>query len=342
MKVVSGSLVVMKGIRQSNCLYNLVGSTVTGDAAVGVNGSGKDPTECTKIWHMRLGHMSEKGLSLLGKNGLLKDMEKPCMEFCEHCVYGKAYRVSFASSQHSSRDILDYVHTDVWGPAKVASRGGSRYFVSFVDDRSRYVWVFFLAHKNEVFETFKKWKAMVENRTGRKIKTVRSDNGTEYTEGAFKEFCDQEGIVRYWTVRDTPQQNGVAERMNRTLLEKARCMRSYSGLAVGWWAESVGCAAYLTNRSPHSKLDGETPYKVWSGQHADYGMLRIFGCIAYYHVRENKLDNRAKKAIFMGYARGVKGYRLWSLEDSKFIISRDVTFGENGPLFDLPAAPAVP
>ena len=126
LKVVSGSLVVMKGIRQNNCLYNLVGSTVTGDAAVGVNGSGKDPTECTKIWHMRLGHMSEKGLSLLGKNGLLKDMEKPCMEFCEHCVYGKAHRVSFASSQHSSRDILDYVHTDVWGPAKVASRGGSR------------------------------------------------------------------------------------------------------------------------------------------------------------------------------------------------------------------------
>jgi 5'-3' exoribonuclease 2 len=141
--------------------------------------------------------MSEKGLNLLGKKGFLKYMKKPCMEFCEHCVYGKAHRVSFSTSNHKSRGILDYVHTDVWGPAKVASKGGSRYFVSFVDDYSRYAWVYFLKHKNEVFETFKQWRAMVENRTSRKLKTLRSDNGTEYTDGAFKKFCDEEGIVQH-------------------------------------------------------------------------------------------------------------------------------------------------
>lgn len=91
------------------------------------------------------------------------------------------------------------------------------------------------------------------------------------------------------------------------------------------------------NRSPHSTLDGDTPFKVWSGEHANYGRLRVFGCIAYYHVKDNKLDNRAKKAIFLGYARGVKGYRLWSLEDSKFVISRDVTFDENS-MVALPKA----
>lgn len=327
-KVIRGSLVVMKGIRQGN-LYALLGTTVTENASVGTGGSGGDPCECTRLWHRRLGHMSEKGLDLLSKKCLLKNLKKPCMDFCEHCVYGKAHRVQFRSSKHRSRGILDYVHTDVWGPASVTSKGGSRYFVTFVDDYSRYAWIYFLKHKNEVFNTFKKWKAMVENRTGKKLKTLRSDNGTEYTEGVFKQFCDQEGIVRHWTVRKTPQQNGVAERLNRTLRERAMCMRSDAGLGREWWAEAVATANYIINRSPHSKLDGDVPYKVWSGEHADYERLRIFGCTAYYHVSEGKLDARAKKAIFLGYARGVKGYRLWSVEDSKFIISRDVTFDEN-------------
>ena len=119
-------------------------------------------------------------------------------------MYRKAHRVQFLKSNHKSRGILDYVHTDVWGPASTTSKGGSRYFVSFIDDHSRYAWVYFLKHKNEVFETFKKWKAMVENRTRKKLKTLRSDNGTEYTYGAFKDFCDQEGIARHWIVRSTP------------------------------------------------------------------------------------------------------------------------------------------
>ena len=141
---------------------------------------------------------------------------------------------------------------------------------TYVDDHSRYAWIYFPKHKNEVFDIFKCWKAMVENRTSRKLKTLRSHNGTEYIDGAFKRFCDQEGIVRHWTVRGTPQQNGVAERLNRTLLEKARCMRSNSGLGREWWAESVATACYVVNRSPHSSLGGDTPYKVWSGEHADY------------------------------------------------------------------------
>ena len=122
---------------------------------------------------MRLGHMSEKGLSLLGEKGLLKNMEKPCMEFCEHCVYGKAHRLRFSTSKHKNMVILDYVHIGVWGPAPVTSKGGSRYFVTYVDDHSRYAWIYFLKHKNEVFDIFKCWKAMVENRTGKKLKTLR-------------------------------------------------------------------------------------------------------------------------------------------------------------------------
>lgn len=115
------------------------------------------------------------------------------------------------------------------------------------------------------------------------------------------------------------------------------CMRSYAGLGREWWAESVANACYLVNRSPHSKLDGDVPFKVLTGEHADYDKLRIFGSTAYYHVNEGKLDARAKKAIFLGYGVGVKGYRLWCVENSKFIISRDVTFDENSMIASLKA-----
>ncbi len=107
----------------------------------------------------------------------------------------------------------------------VSSIGGKQYFVTFINDHSRKVWVYFLRHKSDVFEAFKKWKAMVENETGLKIKKLRSDNGGEYEDNEFKKFCYQNGIKLIRTVRSTPQQNGTAERMNKTLTERARSMR---------------------------------------------------------------------------------------------------------------------
>ena len=108
--------------------------------------------------------------------------------------------------------------------------GGAHYFVSFIDDYSRKVWVYFMKQKSEVFRIFKQWKAKVENQTGKKLKYFRSDNGTEYKDISFLQFCQDEGITRHFSVKRTPEQNGVAERMNRTLLERARCMRLNAGL----------------------------------------------------------------------------------------------------------------
>ena len=184
--------------------------------------------------------------------------------------------------------------------------------------------------KDEVFETFLVWKKMVENQTGRKIKVLRSDNGTEYRNDQISYFCKKEGISRHFTVRYTPQQNGVAERMNRTLLEKVRCMLSNAGLGKQIWAEVVMYASNLINRLPSAALNGKTPLEVWSGKLTnDYDTLRVFGSTAYYHVKESKLDPRAKKALFMGVTSGVKGYRLWCLSSKKIISSRDVTFDES-------------
>src|ERR1044072_4149718 len=162
--------------------------------------------------------------------------------------------------------------------------GGSRYFVKFIDDFSRKVWVYFMVHKSEVFAKFKVWKAEVENQTGRKIKYLRTDNGTEYTEKSFIKFYEENGIQRHFSVRKTPQQNGVAERINRTLMERVRCLRLNAGLSKGFWAAALNMACYLVNRSPRASLEGKMPEEVWTGNPIDLSNLRTFGSPAYVHI----------------------------------------------------------
>jgi hypothetical protein len=225
---------------------------------------------------------------------------------------------------------LDYVHSDVWGPAKNESLGGKRWFVSFIDDYSRRSWIYMMKHKHEVLNIFLEWKNMVEKKTGKKLKVLRSDNGGEYISDPFFEICKKEGITRHFSVRETPQQNGIAERLNRTLLEKVRCMLSQAKLHKRFWAEALNYACHILNRLPSTTLSGKTPIELWSGKVAqDYERLRVFGCDAYYHVKESKLDPRARKAIFLGFNNGVKGFRLWSIEFKKVVVSRDVTFNES-------------
>ena len=327
LKVVAGVLTVMKGTRRNN-LYYLNGSTVIGSTSTA---SAKDAdSEATRLWHRRLGHAGEKALQTLAKQGLLKGANSCKLEFCEHCVLGKQTRVKFGSAIHNTKGILDYVHSDVWGPTKVASLGGMHYFVTFLDDYSRKVWVYLMKRKSEVLDAFLKWKKMVETQTGRKVKRLRSDNGTEYKNDPFLQVCQDEGIVRHFTVRDTPQQNGVAKRMNRTILEKVRCMLSNAGLGKEFWAEAVTYACHLINRLPSAAINGKTPMEMWTGKPAtDYDSLHVFGSTAYYHVKESKLDPRAKKALFMGITGGVKGYRLWCPDTRKIVFSRDVTFDES-------------
>ena len=308
LKVVSGALVVMKCIRRNN-LYLYQGSTTVGTAAA-VSEADK-VAEMSRLWYMRLGHAGEKSLQTLAMQGLLKGAKTCKLDFCEQCVLGKQKRVKFGTAIHNTEGILDYIHTDVWGPTKTASLGGKHYIVTFVDDFSKRVWVYTLKSKDEVFETFLVWKKMVENQTGRKIKVLRSDNGTEYRNDQFSYFCKKEGISRHFTVRDTPQQNEVVERMNRTLLEKVRCMLSNAGLGKQFWADAVMYASHLINCLPSTALNDKTPLEVWSGKPInDYDTLHVFGSTAYYHVKESKLDPRAKKALFMGVTSGVKGYRL--------------------------------
>ncbi|GJX75492.1 transposable element [Tanacetum coccineum] len=327
LRVSKGALVVMKATKGTSSLYTLQGETITSSASVSC--TEKSNSDLTKLWHMRLGHMSEKGMVILSKRGLLDNHKVANLEFCEHCVMGKQKRVSFSKAIHQTKGTLDYLHADCWGPSRVPSLGGARYFLSIIDDFSRMTWVFMMKHKSEAFEKFKHWKILIENQTGRKIKRLRTDNGLEFCSREFEAFCRDEGIVRHYTVRYTPQQNGVAERMNRTLLERTRCLLLNAGLDRSFWAEALNTTCYLVNRSPATAIDCKTPIEVWTGKPADYSKLRVFGCPAYYHVSDGKLNPRANKGIFMGYGDGVKGYRIWSPSERRVILSRDVTFDED-------------
>ncbi|KAG8472304.1 hypothetical protein CXB51_034358 [Gossypium anomalum] len=333
LKISKGSLVVMKGQRKTAKLYVLQGSTVTGDAAVASSSLSDD--DITKLWHMRLGHMSENGMVELSKRGLLDGQGICKLNFCEHCVFGKQKRVRFTRGIHNTKETLEYIHSDLWGPSRVPSRGGANYMLTFIDDFSRKVWAFFLKQKSDVFSAFKSWKIMIEKQTGKQIKYLRTDNGLEFCSDEFNRLCKSEGIVRHLTVRHTPQQNGVAERMNRTIMEKVRCMLSNANLPKSFWAEAASTACFLINRSPSVAIEKKTPQEVWSGNPANYSDLKIFGCPAYAHVNNGKLEPRSIKCVFLGYKAGVKGYKLWCPENRKVVISRDVVFDETAMLPNL-------
>ncbi|KAG8503399.1 hypothetical protein CXB51_001318 [Gossypium anomalum] len=256
--------------------------------------------DITKLWHMHLGHMSENGMTELSKRRLLDGQGICKLNFCEHCVFGKQKRVRFTRGIHNTKGTLEYIYSDLWGPSRVPSRGGANYMLTFIDDFSRKVWAFFLKQKSDVFSAFKSWKIMIEKQMGKQIKYLHTDNGLEFCSDEFNRLCKSEGIMRHLTVRHTPQQNGIAERMNRTIMEKKK-----------------------------------TPQEVWPGNPANYSDLKIFGCPAYAHVDNGKLEPRSIKYVFLGYKAGVKGYKLWCPENRKVVISRDVVFDETAMIPNL-------
>ena len=224
LKVVKGSIIIMKGTKL-NGLYVLNGQTTVGEASVIENSEDK-----ARLWHLRLGHMSERGLKELQKKGVFGSDKLNSLGFCKDCVIGTAFRLKFESTVHSTKEKLAYLHSNLWRPAKVNSLGGCRYFLSFIDDYLRIIWVYVLKNKNEVLERFKRWKIRVETQTNLKVKTLRIDNGLAFYNKLFEDLCERHGIIRHKTIVHTPQQNGLTERMNRTLMDKVRCILLYSKL----------------------------------------------------------------------------------------------------------------
>jgi transposase InsO family protein len=221
----------------------------------------------------------------------------------------------------------------------MASIIGARYFLLFVDDYSRKMWVYFLKLKSEVFNEFQKFKALVEKESGCHITSLRSDNGGELCSKEFNNFCAKHGIKRQFTTPYTPQQNGVVERWNHTITEMARCMLQNRCVPNRFWVEAVFTTVYLLNRSPTMAVKQKTPKEAWSRRKPKVSHLKVFGSIAYTWIpdeKRTKLDPKRKKMMITGYNDNHKAYRLVDIDTNKVSFSRDVVDEEVGPFHTSP------
>ena len=203
----------------------------------------------------------------------------------------------------------------------VESIGRSSYFVSFIEDYSRYTTVYMIKNKNEVLSKFKELVSLVENLTEHCVKILRSDNGGEYKSREFSEYCKSRGIKRETTIPYTPKQNGVAERLNRTLMEAVRSMLHHDELPLKFWAEALSTTACLRNQSPTIKLKEKTPFECFHKRKPEIGHLKVFGCNSYVHVPEQKRNKLDKKAIIR--------YKFYNPITNMMLLCRDAIFNEN-------------
>lgn len=282
-----------------------------------------------RLWHERLGHLNEKDLIRVLKDANISAGNGTKKLECRTCAFGKQTILPFKSSHERAKKKLEIIHSDICGPFRQQSMGGGRYYCTFIDDYSRYCKVYILRNKSDVFQKFLEYKEMVENLCERKIKFLQTDNGKEYCNNQFDQFLRDCGIQRRLTAPHTPQQNGVAERKNRTLLDMARCMMIRSGVSPVFWAEAVMAANYIRNRCPTNSLEGKIPYELWSDRKVNINHLRVFGTKAFVvnkTVSRGKLEERSIEGSLVGYSEQTKGYRVYIPKTRKVIVSRDVRF----------------
>lgn len=220
------------------------------------------------------------------------------------------------------------VHSDVCGAMQTATPSGKRYMVTFIDDFSKYAVVYLIRNKSETFGKFREYVEMCKTMLDSKPKFLRSDRGGEYVDDEFVKYLENEGIQYNRTAPYTPQQNSVAERKNRTLIEMARCMILEAGIAKSFWGEAVIIANYIQNRLPAKDVE-KTPYELWFGTKLSVAHFKRFGSNCYVHVpddKRKKLDPKAIAAIMVGYDLQSKAYRCYVPASGKVIISRDVQF----------------
>jgi transposase InsO family protein len=246
---------------------------------------------------------------------------------CDVCMYGKAYRLKFGTRERATAPG-QLMHADVCGPIETKSAQGYRYFVLFKDDFSRYRYVYFLREKSEVASKLEQMLAEVKT-IGHNVKEILSDNGLEFNIEAVRLTLNRYGIRQRLVTTYTSQQNGCAERENRTIVEAVRTMlHAYGGLPKFLWAEMINTATYILNRTGVSSVDKKSPHEVRLDKKPAIKHLRVVGTTCYAHVpdqKRRKLDKKLPKCILIGYD-GDDSYRVWHKESIPIWRSRDVVF----------------
>ncbi|CAK9816510.1 Retrovirus-related Pol polyprotein from transposon TNT 1-94 [Anthophora quadrimaculata] len=291
--------------------------------------------EMNQLWHRRFCHVSNDTIKKLIETNRVTGLDnaKTNKYICDACNIAKATRVaSKRLNIKQTKETCELIHSDVCGPMPEKSIGGSRYFITFTDDFSRYTTVVCIKSKDEVKRCIKEYIAKVEREKGKKVKRFRTDNGLEFCNQELNEFFKNLGIKHERSNVDTPQMNGVAERINRTLLELTRSSLKSAHLPKRFWAEAVTTAAYIKNRVCHTAINDKVPLAVWIERTPSVRHLKVYGCLAYARLPEQgrrKLNDRAVECIFVGYATQTRGYRLWYPQKDDIITTKHAKFAED-------------
>jgi len=292
------------------------------------------------IWHRRLGHLNEDYVrKLAGMANGIGIKFRTTVGVCEACMEGKQHRQPSHIPGTRVKEPLELIHSDLCGPIDPTSHGGAMYFLLFTDDYTRFTHIYPLKRKTSasVLERFREYKLEVANQLGKRIKCLRTDGGSEY-EKWMGSHLKGSGIIHKTTALYSPDQNGMAERTNRTIMERVKAIIAEGKLDKELWMELAQSVVYLKNRSPTMAVTS-TPYEVWHGVKPDLSHLRILGSTAYIHVpkeKRTKLDMHSHKGILVGYG-GTNQYRVWDLMRKDVVVSRDVKFIEGIPISQTPA-----
>ncbi|GKA08034.1 putative ribonuclease H-like domain-containing protein [Tanacetum coccineum] len=302
-------------------------------------------------WHRRLGYVNFKNLNKLVTRNLVRGLPSKIFQndhTCVACQKGKQHKASCKAKVVSSiSQPLQLLHMDLFGPTSVRSINHKTYCLVITDDFSRFSWVFFLRTKDETSGILKDFIRQIENQLNQKVKTIRCDNGTEFKNKDTIELCGSKGIKREYSNARTPQQNRVAERKNRTLIEAARTMLADSFLPNTFWAEAVSTACYVLNRVLVTKPQNKTPYELIIGKIPIISYIRSFGC----HVtilntidHLGKFEEKYDEGFLVRYSLNSKAFRVYNLETKRVEENLHINFLENKPnvagkgpnwLFDL-------
>jgi hypothetical protein len=276
------------------------------------------------LWHRRLGHVNFKNINKLVKGNLVRGLPSKTFKLdhsCLACKKGKQHKASCKKiEERTIREPLDLLHMDLFGPVSVVSLNKKKYGLVITDDCSRFSWVFFLGFKDETFDAIHDLIIALENQLRLKVRGIRCDNGTEFKNQLMDEFCAKKGIKREFSIARTTQQNGVAERKNRTLIEAARTMLTDSQLPVPFWAEAVSAACYVLNRVSVTKPQMKTPYELLMGKKPNIKFMKPFGCpLTILNIADNlgKFDGKSEEGYLLGYCTNSKGFRVYNRATKK-------------------------
>ncbi|GJS86815.1 ribonuclease H-like domain-containing protein [Tanacetum coccineum] len=279
-------------------------------------------------WHQCLGHPGEDVLRSLKSHQYISYNKEKSLHLCHACQLGKHVRLPFTSSDSIITRSFEIVHSDIW-TSPIASSGGFKYYVLFLDHYSHYLWIYPLRTKSEVFQKFLHFRSYVNNQFKCDIAAFQCDHGGEFDNTNLLNLFAQNGIQVRFSCPKTSQQNGKSERMIRTINNVIRTLLFQAHLPPTFWVEALHMAAYLLNLLPSSAIQNEIPCTKLFNKQPDYSRLRIFGCLCYPHLHSpHKLAPRATPCIFLGYPAYHRGYRCLDLSTNKIIILRHVTFDE--------------